>query len=255
MAKLVEKAIDYFISYPKSGRTWVRFMYLTYLELHFNLIQKNIFDVEEELIHYWKPQWIHLGTAPSEGNFFYSIGNVNFRHLHGSSCVWITRNIYDTLVSLYHHTCHRSKVQYKYSISDFIREPKYGTLKICCFYAAMYNNLYNGNRKILKISYEEMEKDHTSVLLRLLDYVKIKPNNEYIKIAVERSQFENMRELGNSYAYKNTWLAPTDKDNPNSYKVREAKSGSFRKELSEKDIEYIDNVISLILPNHKEVKA
>jgi hypothetical protein len=248
-----EKAIDYFISYPKSGRTWVRFMYLTYLELHFGLTHKNIFDTEADLIYYWQPKGIHLGTAPEENNIFYSVGSVNFEHLRKSSCVWMTRNIYDTLVSLYHHSCHRDNVNYTDSISNFVRDPKFGALKICCFYAAMYDNLYNGIKKVMRISYEEMEKDSLSVLSKLLDYVGLKQNNDFAKIAIEKSRFENMKKLGNSYAYKDTWLAPSDMNNQNSYKIRKAKTGSFKDDLSEEDIKYIDNIVSIMLPNNKEI--
>nr|NIV15443.1 hypothetical protein [Fodinibius sp.] len=224
-----EKAIDYFISYPKSGRTWVRFMYLTYLEQHFGLIEKNVFETEEKLIHYWQPRWLHLGMAPSEGNPFYAIGNVNFKHLQNSSCVWITRNIYDTLVSLYHHACHRSKTRYAGTISDFIRDPQYGAVKICCFYAAMFN--FINKSKVLTISYEDMQKDRRAVLLRLLNLVELTPNHDFVDEAVDKSSFENMKELGNSYAYKKTWLAPKDISNLQSYKIRKGISEAYREEL------------------------
>lgn len=245
-----EKAIDYFISYPKSGRTWVRFMYLTYLELHFGLIEKNVFEIEEKLIHYWQPRWLHLGMAPSEKNFFYSIGNINFNHLAQCSCIWITRNIYDTLVSLYHHACHRSKIKYIGTISDFIRDPQYGALKICCFYAAMFN--FISGSKILTISYEDMQKDRRDVLLKLLDFVKLVPNDDFVDQVVDKSSFENMKKLGNSYAYKKTWLAPTDVSNLQSYKIRKGISGAYKEELSDEDIAYIQNVADIILPNNKE---
>ncbi|MFX0141843.1 MAG: sulfotransferase domain-containing protein, partial [Candidatus Hodarchaeota archaeon] len=189
-----EKAIDYFISYPKSGRTWIRFMYLRYLELHFGLIEKNVFDTEEKLIYYWQPEWVHLGMAPSEKNFFYAIGNVNFQLLQNCSCVWMTRSIYDTLVSLYHHTCHRSNIQYEGDISGFIRDPLYGALKICTFYAAMYN--FAKKTILLKISYEDMQKDRKQVLLKILKYVGLNPKQDYIDIAVKESEFKYMQELG-----------------------------------------------------------
>lgn len=247
-----EKAIDYFISYPKSGRTWVRFMYMTYLELHFDLVNKNIFDSESELIYYWQPQWIHCGTAPEEQSPFYAIGSLNFAHLRTCNCIWMARNIYDTLVSLYYHCLYRDNINYKGSISDFIRHPKYGILKICTFYRAIYEQLFNRSEKVLKISYEEMMQDRSFILLKILGYVGLTPNDKYVKIAVEKSSFENMQNAGNSYAYKKTFLAPTDIKNKDSYKVRKAESGNFKDELSKKDIGYIDNVINIILPNEKE---
>jgi hypothetical protein len=230
-------------------------MYVTYLEMHFKLIHKNIFDTEADLIYYWQPQWTHIGTSPEERKSFYSIGGVNFNHLRESKCVWITRNIYDTLASLYYHSLYRDGINYSGTVSDFVRDSKYGALKICCFYAAMYESLCNGTKRssTLKISYEQLVKDSSSVLLKLLDYAGIKPNNDYVKVAVEKSEFKNMKKLGTSYAYEGTWLAPTNSDNEDSYKVRKAEPGGFKKVLSKKDIEYIDAVASIVLPNNKEI--
>jgi hypothetical protein len=83
--------------------------------------------------------------------------------------------------------------------------------------------------------------------------VGLTPDDKYVKIAVDKSSSKNMRKFGNSYAYKGTFLAPTNTEKPESYKIRKGKTGNFQEELSSEDIEYINNVASIILPGNKEI--
>ena len=49
-----------FVSYPKSGRTWVRFMVDSYLaDLH-GIPVSNVFQVERRLDPRWRIEWTHL---------------------------------------------------------------------------------------------------------------------------------------------------------------------------------------------------
>lgn len=240
-----ERILDYVISYPKCGRTWLRFMYDRYIQEFFNFPGQNIFDMEEQLTYYYSTNWTHIGCAPSERKMWHQVGAIDPNVFNNRTCVVMMRNIPDTLVSLYYHSQFRSEVQYKGSISDFIRDPMLGVLKICAYYEVVNNFL--DLQDVIKIRYEALHKNPKSVLTGLLKKLKVEVNPNLVDKVIKEGSFDNMKALSQTKQYKNTWLDATDQNNAQSAKVRNGKVGEGDKTFSTDDMNYIKQTVRLVL--------
>src|SRR5690349_7405005 len=99
-----------FLSYPKSGRTWVRFLVDAYLaDLH-GIPVANVFEVERRLDRRWRIEWEHLTGAMIRLLPFDRVGEVDLARLDGRACVLLTRDPYATLASAYFQARDRVKV-------------------------------------------------------------------------------------------------------------------------------------------------
>jgi hypothetical protein len=233
-----------FLSYPKSGRTWVRFMVDDYLARYYRRNLKNVFLAEKDLVvgRHHRILYTHFTDRLD----YYDMGSFEERStlVPRSHCVLLTRNIYATLASSYHG------VRYRYgrdfTPSEFLRRPRVGAMKIISF----YNLWVQLQREFLTtrvFSYETLRADTRGVFPQVLEALGIPLDLRLAEEVVEGSSFERLRELSESEAYRGTRLAPTDPANPKSYKVREAKPDGFRSVFSDEDVQYIKRVIDDVL--------
>jgi hypothetical protein len=210
------------ISYPKSGRTWIRFI-LSELELagaiqfHHDRFEFNDgarpahdFDVESRLALY----------RPVE------------------KLVYLERDPRDVMVSLYHQVTGRfiDFFNYSGSLSDFIRDDYFGAHNLQRF-RAMWHEIAQ-RRDVHRVSYEDCHRDTEGTLLRLLAYYELPVDPMRLKAAVEAGQFDNMKALEASGTFDRPWLRPRN----GAPKVRRGVVGGFADVLSADDIAYLSDV-------------
>lgn len=234
-----------FLSHPKSGRTWVRFMLDLYLMKKYGRSMQHVFEIE-------KDPFVHRRHRIKYTHFtdqlpYYDMGNFKERAtlVPKSHAVLLARNIYATLASGYCHV--RYRIGQVITPGEYLRGTKFGALKIITFY-----NLWLQLRKEFLsarvFSYEALKTDTEGVLRQILQAVGIKPVDEaLLSGVVEESSFRRMQELSLSEAYKDTVLGPGDSKNQNSWKVREGKVDGFREIFSAEDLEYIRGLIDDLL--------
>jgi hypothetical protein len=210
------------VSFPKSGRTWLRVM-LDDLKLPAN--------------------YTHDGSGHS------IVGHVEelqpaSEAFAGRTVVFLYRDPRDTVVSGYFQASKRVNT-YAGSISDFVRDPRHGIEKIVRFNMEW---LERGPTlcKFLPVTYEELRADTTAVLARIVAFVGADRDEATLRAAIEDATFEKMREkeasgeLGERYGKA---LLPADKDDPASFKVRAGIVGGFRNHLSEEDVAACDAIL------------
>ena len=214
----------HFISYPKSGRSWVRFA-LTMLGHGQNIaFHHDGFEFND-------------GSRPPH-NF-----DIDFRRLqYAPPCrvVYLTRDPRDIIVSLYHQITGRFRdfFDYRGDISAFIRDDYFGAASLHRF-QLMWEQLCSEG-VAMRVSYEECHADFEDVLQRILNHYGIDSTLEEIRSAAQLSSFRNMQQLEQSGQFPEPWLRPRN----GSPKVRRGKIGGYREVLSGTDIAYLDAVFS-----------
>ncbi len=243
------------LSYPKSGRTWIRFMVNSYLTKTFDLSCPNVFDAEKQLINVHPIEWTHLTGAMIAKRPYWAIGQWNIDDAtRQTPWLVITRNFQATLASAYFQARDRIKV-FTGTPSQFVRDPRYGITKIVSFY-----NQFEKLRLTLNtcqlFSYEQFTRDPQPQLTRMIQALGLDIDESLIDQVIEESSFENMKRLSVTPQYAGSVIAPTDPNRPETFKVRSA--GQDKKELfNADDIHHIDRVTDALFlhknnPDYRE---
>ncbi len=225
------------VSFEKCGRTWLRVMIA-------KLIAKKLKKKRLNL----DTQFMTLGKAFPNIVFSHAGGNqlnnkINFKKLFkNKKIIFLVRDPRDLIVSLYHEYTKRRKI-YAGSIADFIHDKKYGIHAPIKFMNYWAKEMEKRPQDFLLIRFEDLKDNTQKELQRIVDFLGVKINQDIIQKAVDFGSMENMRRLEQSNVLKDARLAPVDKKDPNSYKVRKGKKGGFKEELSSKDIAFVEDYI------------
>lgn len=215
----------HFVSFPKSGRTWIRFI-LVQLEL-------------ETLIKFHHDNFeFNDGSCPPHN---FNISNRLDKYSSLDKLVYLQRDPRDIMVSLYYQVTGRFKDFYEYqgSISEFIIDDYFGAHNLQRF-REMWNEICR-LKQYLVISYEECHEDMFRVIRMLIDYYDFCVDSQHIVLAVENAKFIRMKQLEQSENFPHPWLRPRN----GSPKVRVGKVGGYREQLSEADVTYLNDVFKL----------
>ena len=227
------------ISYPKSGRTWLRFM-LDRLGADF--------------------EYTHLDTGQDAQNVGKHLQRLwrSFESKPGDRVVFLHRDPRDTVTSFFHHMNNRVQLKsrprniYRYlarrmpphDLAAFIRHPGYGIEKIVKF-NLHWMERFSGDPNAMIVSYEDMRADAVDSLCRMLEFVGADVAREQVAEVVEAASFDKMRQIearGEETGLGDL-LRPGDPQDPNSYKVRKGKVGGFADEVGPESIAYFDQVL------------
>jgi hypothetical protein len=203
------------VSFPKSGRTWLRVM----------LGQLGI-----------SPLFSHEKSGRG-ASIEYTRDNIRFsRHRR---VIFLHRNPLDTIVSYFFHSRNVQK-RFAGDISEFIRSPGLGIRHLLEFNKAW---LEAGSHfdDFLVISYEELRADPAAELRQIVDFCNLgKISDRKIKRAVEAGEFSRMKKLEQSgkLAKQYPGRFADGKAKVEESRVRAGLIGNYRSALSDADIEY-----------------
>jgi hypothetical protein len=213
-----------FVSYPKSGRSWVRFV------LHEAGVSEQI-NFQHDGFEF------NDGARPTHN---YDLTVRLEKYDHDQKVVFLTREPRDVLVSLYHQVTGRFKDIFSYEgpVSDFIRDDYFGAGPL-----KKFNDMWEfilTKRHFLKISYEDCHRDLRGSVENILGYYNLTCTREDIDRGVAAGSFENMKSVEDDGQFHAPWLRRRN-DSP---KVRTGRVGGFRDTLSDEDIAYLDSVFN-----------
>tara|TARA_R100000808_G_scaffold367_1_gene2055 strand:- start:20396 stop:21181 length:786 start_codon:yes stop_codon:yes gene_type:complete len=212
------------ISYPKSGRTWLRMMLAKLMNETYNKANNEKYEIFPAL---------HDSYKQIKERFKKDYKNLNIVFLH--------RHPADVAISHYKEltTSGLSGLNdYDGTISDFIRSKVYGINKII-----EYNNKWaekGGNfNRFLIMSYYMLHNDPATCLSAIAQIIEIPATKEYIESSIEYGSFENMKKIENGVGEN---LLKNYKGNfgHGPGRVRVGKYNNYHNVLSKEDIEYVE---------------
>lgn len=233
------------ISYPKSGRTWHRFLLGNYLAGVLGLPLSEAAGVEKI-------------TAAMPGMAMrYSHNGANFvdpipathpivadpRLWTGKRVIFLARDPKDVLVSAWFHAKHRQS-SYSGPISDFVRSKYTGIEKLLVAHNRWWEHRHRAS-SFMVTTYEEMHQNLEGVLYQTLSFLgHTTCDAGLVARAIEASSFENMREAERktTVAHKSMRALSTTKNasDKNARKVRQGRVGGYTQHLSPDDVAFID---------------
>lgn len=233
----------YVISFPKTGRTWLKVMLTKVLHgVKSSNVNKNL-----SLLNF-----VHTASKPIKG---YSTSEKIKDDYSKLISIFLLRDPRDTIVSYYFEKSKRSKVPFKGSISEFIRHQDYGIHSVIKFYNDWYEKRYQF-KQTTYFRYEDFKKKPVEELMRFLQFIGYyhKIGERVVKDAVNFSSFENMRkqELENKSILNDKSLSVSHKaniDDKDSYKTRKGIVGGYVEYLTDDDIEYCNKQLIKLHPD------
>lgn len=241
---------DYlFLSFPKSGRTWVRYFLARYIEAAF----ETMFSLEFTPHRSWDKRRaiIRTPTINFSHNFFdffqdYPVTPfiMDQQICWTKNLIFLVRDPLSTLVSFYNQKVFREQVV-KASLQDFILSKQYGIERHSKLVLAFFNLFNKSTAPKMLIQYEHLIASPQ----RFMDLVKFlfgDVNLKAFESAIENSKFNAMQrfELSvDAFSLTNGRMGST-KESPDRsmLKVREGKVKNYPEALS---TDFIENILKL----------
>lgn len=250
-ARLLAASDVAFVSYAKSGRTWLRTMLSRAFQQGYGIPEGQAleFDNLKKL-------------NPKIPSVFFTHGNY-LRDYRGEwderSAFWgkrvllLVRDPRDTAVSQYFqwkHRMHPSKKTLNFyprhdaeiSVADFVLGEPMGLDGILDFLEIWQRNLPRIAAAHV-VRYEDLRGDTATTLAGILAFLGTPCAPEVVEDALAFASVENMRKLeagGVKVGYSGQRLKPGDAANPESFKVRRGKVGGWRDYLTAAEIAQVE---------------
>jgi hypothetical protein len=254
-ARLLSNGDATVLSIPKSGRTWVR----VFISAYFSAEAGWPFsvDVTDRRSHgiprivYSHDRFEHLTKASAwervRGKYL-----VPRDQLASAPVILLARDPRDAFVSYHAQLTRRNHPApdaiKRLSADELLRHPRFGLRNMIAVMNSWVREFKN--RKDFAIfRYEDLRADSGKSfgnLLRALGQDTI--NDNAFRHALQFSTFENMQQLEATGAFGNKILAPRDRDDRQSYKVRRGQVGGFADSLSPESLAFAARACSTLDP-------
>jgi hypothetical protein len=232
-------------SYPKSGRTWFRFI----LSHYFAQVAARSTEQPDKTIDLFSMFGIvpNFDLDPARGvpAFRYQmqrphlplilVTHHNFKRslFLGRPVIFMVRDPRDVMVSSFFHAT-RHKHRFSGTMDAFIADQGQGLPALINYLNGWAEGLQSRESAVL--SYEELTRDTMGASARIIEFLGCTPAKEALRIAVAAADFGAMRELelqGGLPAHD------YDRADSESLRMRRGKVGGFENYLSAAQIEWI----------------
>lgn len=230
------------VSFPKSGRTWVRNILSQYWS---DLYEENV-DYEFGLTRKTITHSVNYPRIYFTHNYFDYLQDVEVslhelmdaKWLIHSKPAFLFRHPLDVTVSYFYHKKFREKI-FGGSLEEFILSPVYGVERCCQFMLQMIS-LSDDIPSSFNFSYENLKVHPLKTLCNLLKYWEVDINENKLEKAVKLSAFSEMRkrevlslkEAGNNQVFSRLRYGNDVNLEPNAMKVRKGIIAGYKDEIS-----------------------
>lgn len=232
------------VSFPKAGRTWLRVVLGKAIHSHYHISDPKLIFLSTELSRKARLPLIYI-THDIAITPTYEHRPLTARDYASKRVILLVRDIRDLLVSYYHQNTDRFHHFYG-SIADFVRNDEFGAARVATFYK-MWHERQGKVKDFLLLRYEELHTDPHLSFGRAMAFIGISGlTKTEIDEALTFGSFGHMQKmelLGNFPALA---LQPISGMHENARKTRKGKIGSYREELTEHDLNYVEETVKQI---------
>jgi hypothetical protein len=238
----------FFSSYPKSGRTWFRFILANYfssiyglgvkVDLHnlFAVVPNFDFDAVRGIPSFKAKNW--PTAVPLIPVSHHPYDNISFRRRR---VIFMIRDPRDVMVSAYFHET-RHKHRFSGGMSTFLQDYKLGIPALVRYLNGWADAL--GKCENVILSYEKLSLDTEAETARVLRFIGCRIDEGALKTAISAARFEAMREIEISAGIPGHDYDRSDSD---SLRMRRGKAQGYTEYLSAAEIGIIENYCSKYL--------
>jgi hypothetical protein len=231
------------VSFPKSGRTFVRIMLARLYQRQFGIDDREVLNfatLRRAPRAVPRIVFTHDGGAMREPSQI----RVNRRAYRNRKVVVLARHPGDIAVSRYFHLKHRSTDPVRQRLAsqpleEFVWTDLGGIPSIVRF-LNQWAELSRERGDILIVRFEDFLAEPEKTLSRLAQFVGLNSGQADIADAVEFARFDNLKSRERAGYFSSARLGPGRAGNEESYKVRSGKSGGFRAQLSKHGQDRVD---------------
>lgn len=233
------RAADFvFVSWAKSGRTWVRLMLSHFYQVQRGLPESSFLEFDN-----LKRQDAAIPSIFfTHGNYVrhYTADFTTKQAYYDARVVLLARDPRDVAVSQFFQWKHRMRgwkralndypdEREELSLYEFVMECEAGLPRVVEFLNGWAREL-SKLRAVHLARYEDLRREPASSLAAILAFLGTPGSDDQIDAAVRYAAFDNMRQLeeGGTFRRQGRRLVAGDRANPDSYKVRRAKVGGYR---------------------------
>jgi hypothetical protein len=224
------------VSFPKSGRTFVRVMLARLYQRQFGIDERALLPFA--MLRRAPPEVPRLLLTHDGGAMRTPQAmRINREAYRGRKVAVLVRHPGDIIVSRYFHLKYRSndpmrQRQGRLPLEDFIWIRKGGIPSIVKF-LNNWAELARQRDGILLLRYEDFISDPEVTLQRLADFIGLNAHQAAIGDAVAFARFDNLKKLERESYFTSPKLGAGREGGDSSYKVRSGRSGGYRGQLGE----------------------
>ena len=226
--------IPLLISYPKSGRTWIRYI--------FALVQKPL-------------QLTHAGCSSKVSELGREFKSVPESLAEERLCLLMHRNPIDTAISFYFQVTRKDfQIHRKFryvprlyfenrlpprDLVAFLRHPGYGVEKTCKFNRS-WLDYFSRRTNVLDFSYEGMKLRPKETLMKVFLFSRVEQFD--MDWVLQQSSFARMQAAEKSGMARHLQLRQKSSGDPDSAKVRRGRVFGYRDYLDQESIQYFQDL-------------
>ena len=212
------------VSYPKSGRTWLRATLTFYFEERYALDSPPLLEFAN--LHYLdrripKILFTHDGDPYGRPDEI-DLDKSRYRSKH---VIFLARDPRDVCVSMYFHRKKRD-LDLDLPIFEFANGSK-GGLRTMIEFLNIWADAIGMIPNSHCFSYEKMHSESEKTLTDALRFLGEDPDPAAVAHAIERSQFDKLKAMEKGGAFESGRLTPADTEDSESFKVRRGKVGGY----------------------------
>jgi hypothetical protein len=226
----------YLCSYPKTGRTWFRFMLSTYIDLALecgigvdltsmfsvlpNLSTHRLRGISKFRLRGDARAPLVLASHLPYEPYLFEVDN---------DVVFILRDVRDVVVSSYFHATRQRRQAERYhgEIDEFIADPHKGVSRFVRYHNSWANALTR--HRALVLTYEGMKSDPVSTLASAARFLDLPIVDTAVATAVKRADFSRMQALEQRSGIEGQQYDPSA---PESRRMRRGEVGGYHRYLS-----------------------
>jgi hypothetical protein len=235
------------ISFPKSGRTFVRAMLSRLFQRRFGIDEKRLLEFPmllQAAAGVPRLLFTHAGDAMRTAEEIH----LDPAEYAGRRMVLLARHPGDVAVSRYHHLKHRSRDRARRKLAEQPLETfvwsAHGGIPAIVSFMNQWAELARERQDVGIVRYEDFLTDPRGTLRDLAGRIGVDVTDEDIADAAEFGELGNLKQREREGYFQSSRLRAAKKGDDASYKVRSGSSGGYRKRLPAQDAAKVDAFVA-----------